>query len=76
MASLEDPGLRIGLLENHATAYAVVLGEDFAETPHRGGLSHPAAMTLAEELQRSGKTARVMHVTRSGSYEVDRYPLR
>jgi hypothetical protein len=42
----------------------------------RSGLSHAAAMADAEELQRQGKVARVMHVFGSRSYEVDRYPPR
>lgn len=63
------------------SAYAVVVvaaaeepGE--IETTYRSGLSHAAAMRLAEELQDEGKIVRVMHVTPHGRYEVDRYPLR
>jgi hypothetical protein len=76
MDSIDDPGLKFGLRESQDAAYAIVLVEGAVEAPCRSGLSHPAAMTLAEELQREGKTVRVMHVTKSGSYEVDRYPLR
>ncbi len=76
MDSLDDPGLKFGLRESQDAAYAVVLVEGGVETPHRSGLSHPAAMTLAEELQREGKTARVIHMMGGGSYEVDRYPIR
>jgi hypothetical protein len=33
-------------------------------------------MALAEQLQRTGKIARVMHIVGANSYEVDRYPPR
>ena len=46
------------------------------ETAGRSGLSHAEAMADAEELQREGKTVRVMHVVGAKSYEVDRYPPR
>jgi hypothetical protein len=46
------------------------------ERQGRSGLSHPEAMADAETFQRAGKTARVMHVLGSKSYEVDRYPPR
>jgi hypothetical protein len=59
--------------------YAILFmdGADEAdERRGRSGLSHADAMSDAEELQRKGKTARVMHVLGSRSYEVDRYPPR
>jgi len=58
------------------SAYTVVVVDRAIETTHRSGLSHAAAMQLAEALQRDGKIVRVMHVTPRGRYEVDRYPLR
>jgi hypothetical protein len=56
--------------------YAVLFMDGGLEKPGRSGLSHAEAMADAEELQRQGKTARVMHVLRAKSYEVDRYPPR
>jgi hypothetical protein len=52
----------------------VVLGS--TRTTHKSGISHAEAMRLAEELQRQGKSVRIMHVLPTGRYEVDRYPLR
>jgi hypothetical protein len=67
--------------DENESAYAVVVvaGAEEAgeiETTYRSGLSHAAAMRLAEELQDEGKIVRVMHVTPHGRFEVDRYPLR
>jgi hypothetical protein len=61
---------------NKEQAYAVFTAHGALETLNRGGLSHVAAMRLAEELRRDGKVAIVMHVVRDRSYEVDRYPAR
>ena len=60
--------------EEHA--YAVVCAHGATERPERRGLSHADAMKLAEELQREGGVATVMHVVGDRSYEVDRYPVR
>jgi hypothetical protein len=62
--------------DKSGTEYALDLVTGGTETTHRSGLSHAAAMTLAEQLQRDGKTVRIMHVIATGRYEVDRYPLR
>jgi hypothetical protein len=59
-----------------APGYAVLFMDGADERRGRSGLSHADAMLDAEELQRKGKTARVMHVLGSRSYEVDRYPPR
>jgi hypothetical protein len=56
--------------------YAILFMDGVVERRGRSGLSHAEAMSDAEELQRKGKTARVMHVLGSRSYEVDRYPPR
>jgi hypothetical protein len=59
--------------------YAVLFidsSSEAIEKAGRSGLSHAEAMADAEELQREGKTARVMHVLGAKSYEVDRYPPR
>jgi hypothetical protein len=56
--------------------YAILFMDGADERRGRSGLSHADAMSDAEELQRKGKTARVMHVLGSRSYEVDRYPPR
>jgi hypothetical protein len=56
--------------------YAVLFMDGATERQGRSGLSHTDAMEDAEELQREGKTARVMHVVGARSYEVDRYPPR
>jgi hypothetical protein len=56
--------------------YAVVVATGATERTERSGLSHPAAMRLAEELESAGNTARVLHVLGAGRFEVDRYPLR
>jgi hypothetical protein len=64
---------------NQDHAYAVVVASDALkahERTERSGLSHVAAMRLAEELHRGGKVAIVMHVVGNKSYEVDRYPAR
>jgi hypothetical protein len=64
-------------IESERFAYAVsttVNGDD--ERTERSGLSHAAAMTLAEGLQREGKIVRVMHVIGANRYETDRYPPR
>jgi hypothetical protein len=50
--------------------------EGATERQGRSGLSHVDAMTDAEEFQREGKPARVMHVLGTKSYEVDSYPPR
>ncbi len=57
-------------------AYAVVVGAGATERTERTGISHAAAMRLAEELEADGKIARVLHVLGAGRFEVDRYPLR
>jgi hypothetical protein len=62
--------------EQSESSYALVVVSGAIETTHEVRLSHPAAMVLAERLQHEGKIVRVMHVTATGSYEVDRYPLR
>ncbi len=59
-----------------ASGYAILFMDGVDERQGRSGLSHADAMSDAEELQRKGKTARVMHVLGSRSYEVDRYPPR
>jgi hypothetical protein len=64
------------LWRNEQRAYAVVTAGDAHGKPERSGLSHVEAMTLAEELQREGRVAVVMHVVGDQSYEVDRYPAR
>jgi hypothetical protein len=64
------------LWRNENRAYAVVTQQDASGKPVRSGLSHVQAMTLAEELRRSGHVATVMHVIGNKSYEVDRYPSR
>jgi hypothetical protein len=56
--------------------YAVLFMDGADERQGRSGLSHPEAMADAESFQRAGKTARVMHVLGTKSYEVDRYPPR
>ncbi len=58
------------------TYCVVVVGARAIESTYRAGLSHEAAMRLAEELQRAGKDVRVVHDVHHGRYEVDRYPLR
>ena len=58
------------------SAYTVVVVDGAIETTYRSGLSHTAAMELAEALQLDGKVVRVMHVTPAGRHEVDRYPPR
>lgn len=57
-------------------AYAVVTWRGAKATPERSGLSHVEAMMFAEEAQRDGKVASVMHVIGDKTYEVDRYPCR
>ncbi len=56
--------------------YVVLFMDGATERQGRAGLSHAAAMADAEELQREGKTARVMHVLGARSCEVDCYPPR
>ena len=58
------------------SAYAIVVVDGAVETTYQSGLSHTAAMQLAESLQHDGKVVRLIHVTPTGRYEVDRYPLR
>jgi hypothetical protein len=58
------------------TYSVVVLGADAIASTYRAGLSHEAAMRVAEDLQREGKVVRVVHDVHDGRYEVDRYPLR
>lgn len=60
--------------EEHA--YSVVTWRGATATPERSGLSHVEAMMFAEEAQRDGKVASVMHVIGDKTYEVDRYPCR
>jgi hypothetical protein len=69
-----DEVVDLWLDEDHA--YAVVTAQSGADKPERSGLSHAAAMTLAEKLRRDGKAAVVMHVIGKKRYEVDRYPAR
>ena len=59
-----------------AGGYAVLFMDGAKESVGRSGLSHADAMADAEEFQREGKVARVMHVVGARSYEVDRYPPR
>lgn len=54
----------------------MVTGHGADEESKRTGLSRSEAMGLAEELQRGGHVAIVMHVVGEKSYEVDRYPVR
>ena len=72
-----DDGGHAGRLWLHdAIAYAVVTEEGSMANPWRSGLSHAAAMVIAEELRRAGRVAIVVHVVGDKSYEVDRYPAR
>jgi hypothetical protein len=64
------------LWRNEEHSYAVITARGAMEREERTGLSHAAAMTLAEELRRDGKVAVVMHVVGNKRYEVDRYPAR
>jgi hypothetical protein len=66
---------RGALWQSEARAYTVVT-EGAATTPAHVGLSHPAAMRVADELRRGGRVATVVHVVGDQSYEVDRYPVR
>ena len=70
------PALLSRMRTNQESAYAVVTALGAIEKTERSGLSHVAAMRLAEELRRDGKVAIVMHVVGGKSYEVDRYPAR
>jgi len=66
---------RGALWQGEARAYTVVT-EGTVTRPAHTGLSHPAAMKVADELRRGGQTATVVHVVGDKSYEVDRYPVR
>jgi hypothetical protein len=55
---------------------AFAVSTDDEGKPGWSGLSHAAAMALAERLFREGKVARVMHQVGDRSVEVDRYPAR
>jgi hypothetical protein len=64
------------IFENPEHAYSVVVVDSRGERTERTGLSHVEGMILAEEFQREGKIARVMHMVGSKGYEVDSYPPR
>lgn len=67
-------------LEDDDRTYCLVAlsADGHGETTLRDGLSHRAAMALAEAIQREGNhvNVKVMHMIGSDRYEVDRYPLR
>lgn len=79
-AEARDRGMtdnEAGALWRHEThAYSVVTAGDVVTRPGRSGLSHVAAMRVADELRRGGQVAVVVHVVGDRSYEVDRYPVR
>jgi hypothetical protein len=64
------------LWRHEPSAYSVVTAEDVVTRPEHTGLSHVAAMRIADELRRGGQVAVVVHVVGDRSYEVDRYPVR
>jgi hypothetical protein len=66
---------RGALWQTEGSGYSVVT-EGAVTTPAHTGLSHPAAMRVADELRRGGQVATVVHVVGDQSYEVDRYPVR
>ena len=66
---------RGALWQGEDRAYSVIT-QGAVATPGRSGLSHPAAMRVADDLRRSGQVATVVHVVGDHSYEVDRYPVR
>jgi hypothetical protein len=63
-------------LRKQGGAFAVSTEDDAPGMPGRSGLSHAAAMALAESLFREGKVTRVMHHVGDRIVEVDRYPAR
>ena len=73
-----------GMLDNEggalwraeAQGYAVVAAGEATATRERSGLSHTAAMRIADELRRNGRVATVVHQVGDRSYEVDCFPVR
>jgi hypothetical protein len=63
-------------LREHSGAFSVSTADETLGRPGWSGLSHAAAMVLAETLFRAGKVTRVMHQVGARSVEVDRYPAR
>jgi hypothetical protein len=63
-------------LREQRGAFAVSTPDDVLGRPGWSGLSHAAAMALAEALFRDGNVTRVMHQVGDRSVEVDRYPAR
>lgn len=59
-----------------SAAYVVVVDVRGVETAYRAGLTHDAAMQIAEALQREEDIVRVVHDVQHGRFEVDRYPPR
>jgi hypothetical protein len=64
------------LWRHEAGAYAVLGKGDTVTSKGRSGLSHTAAMKLADQMRREGHAATVVHLVGDRSYEVDSYPVR
>jgi hypothetical protein len=63
-------------LREDTGAFAVLTADGEPGRQEWRGLSHAAAMVLAERLFREGHVTRVMHQVGDRSVEVDRYPAR
>ncbi len=57
-------------------AYAVEIVDRANRRTECKGLTHVEAMIRAEQVQREGGVARVLHVVDAVSHEVDSYPPR
>jgi hypothetical protein len=56
--------------------YAIAIVDRANQKTECKGLTHVEAMTRAEQVQREGGVARVLHVIGDVSHEVDSYPPR